>query len=594
MQFYPRLNEADDYLKIPASDLKKYVGKTSSTVKSDPVDDKVLKVDDLKRSDKITWEYVKKAGGNLKKFLHAYLTEAGYDVVDNLLRFKKGQPTDELDINFGEYWDYQVDLLRYKLGQEEKPEVEPEKTEDPDEDIPSSIPEEFEISSAVVEFFRSKGKEPQLIEWCNNIPTDTKIVREIILFFKLLDEIITNTSGKPISISGIIKIANLQVKSLDKISQDRWKKHMIEHLGNYSKPEDVNPFYIDQILKHGEFLNALFMIEATGMGRGELLMTYLIPGATFPGGGESYDLLIAGGNTYELKDYSNVEKAGKGAYDSIRLGTGGKLTRFEFWKNLENSISIAKSITDDLTDKELENLLDPYLLILWKYFISDENYNKHPKAIASAVAAGEVSDERLKLIKLWFYLVHELVNRDISEEGEDIYNIAILKGPKTKPKTISIAPIKGDALKGGGSLKIETDKNIQRSLDELATLKYVKNPDLFQEDMDDVAKEYFFHNRDIDYFLVFRPNKINIVGEDGFVFAKITQAAVKIIEKEYLKSDDIAKKAFSNWKAAIDKVGKNASSEEKKSYANIKNKLSYKDFFETAFLGENFYPRLFK
>jgi hypothetical protein len=388
-------------------------------------------------------------------------------------------------------------------------------------------------------------------------------------------------------------MSNLQVKNLDIVGQKRWKKDMIKHIGNYSKPEDANPFYVNEILKHGEFLNALFMIEAMGMGRGELLMTYLIPGATFPGGSESYDLLISGGNTYEIKDYSNVEKPGKGAIDGIRLGTGGKLTRFEFWKNLENSIKVAKNISKELSDNDLKQLLDPYLYTLWKYFISDDNYNKNPKAISSAVAAGEVSDVRLNLIKLWFYLVHELVNRDLGNENGDKYTIAVLKGSNVQPKTVSISPIGDDNLKSGSILKVEADKNIQRAIDELSTLKYVKNPDQFQIDIDDVANEYFHHNEDIDYFLVFRPTKINIVGENGFVFAKITQAAVKIIEKEYLKSNDTAKKAYDKWKSAMDAAKKSASKEEKKSYDNVKKELSYKDFYNTEFLEESYYPRLF-
>jgi len=591
--FYPRLYEAEEeILNIPSADLKKYVGKTSSKVKSDPVDDKILKVDDKTRNDVISWEFVKKAGGNLKNFLHKYLTEAGYDVNDNLLRFKKGQPTDELTVTFGEYWDYQVDLLKYNLGQtDEAPEEEAEKTSTTDV---VEIDEVFDISEELLSFYRDKGKEGEFTEWLSNIPSNSKIVFGVNLLMDLLHRLITNTSGKPLDIKKVVKNKNLQVTSLDKAAQDRWKLDMIEYVGHYSDPGEANDIYVKKILKHGEFLNALFMLEDQGVGRGELLMTYLIAGSTFPGGGESYDLLITKGNTYELKDYSNVEKGGKGAIDSIRLGTGGKLTRFEFWKNLEKSIQVAKSISNELDDKDMAKLLDPYLLILWKYFVSDDNYVKNTKAIASAVSAGEVSDERLKLIKLWFYLVHELVQRGATGGGEDQFTLAVLKGPRATPKTVSIAPVDAKDLKSGKSLTIETEKNVQRSMDQLSTLKYVKNPDQFQVDMDDVANEYFKHNTDIDFFLVFRPDKINIVGEDGFAFAKITQAAVKIIEKEYVKGDDTAKKAFDNWKAAIDKAGKSATPAEKKSYDDIKKSLSYKDFFQTEYLGETFYPQLFK
>jgi len=594
MSFYPTLFEAEEeeILNIPSIELKKYVGKTSSKVKSDPVNDQILKVDDKTRDDIITWEFVKKAGGNLKKFLREYLTEAGYDVDDNLLRFKKNQPTDELSVTFGEYWDYQVDLLKYDLGQkDESPEEEKEDTGEVVDVV--KIDDVFDISKELLSFYRDKGKEGEFTEWLSNIPSNSKIVFGVNLLMDLLHRLVTNTTVKPLDIKKVVKNKNLQVTSIDKAAQDRWKLDMIEYVGHYDDPGTVNDIYIKKILKHGEFLNALFMLEDQGVGRGELLMTYLISGSTFPGGGESYDLLITEGNTYELKDYSNIEKSGKGAIDSIRLGTGGKLTRFEFWKNLEKSIQVAKGISSELDEKDMAKLLDPYLLTLWKYFVSDDNYVKNTKAISSAVSAGEVSDERLRLIKLWFYLVHELVQRGTKVGGKDQYTLAVLKGPNAIPKTVSISPVNSDDLKSGKELTIETEKNVQRALDQLATLKYVKNPDQFQIDMDDVANEYFKHNTDIDYFLVFRPDKINIIGENGFAFAKITQAAVKIIEKEYIRADDTAKKAFDNWKNAIDKAGKLASTEEKKSYDDIKKSLSYKDFFQTEYLGEGFYPKLF-
>lgn len=589
--FYPILeNDLSDY---SMADIKKYI--KGGDVKIDPVSDEILRVGNKKPNDIITWEDFINSRGSLRSQLVDYLDYVGIEGInikeigfDQKKKLEKIMPLDQELASYKDFWDYQIT----KLLNDKKDAPEKEKISR-DINVEDQL-EEFDISEDLISFYRENNKETEFFEWIKNIPSNTKITPDLILFFRLLSDIVENKEGKDIKISGIIKIKNLKVKTLSKNEQNIWKKDMIEHIASISIPDEINPVYEDKVLKPGEFLNALFMLDAQGVGRGELLMTYLIPGARFPGGGESYDLLITNNTTYEIKDYSNVEKEGKGALDSIRLGTGGKLTRFEFWKNLEKSISVAKNISNNTDEKVLKEILDPYLYTLWQHFISDENYTKNSKAISSAVSAGEVSDERLKLIKIWFYLVHELVERDIEDEQSDDYTMAILRGPNTKPKTVSISPIKDEQIKGGASISIESGKEGQRILDELSTLKYVKNPEQFQEDMNDVAKEYFNHNEDIDYFLVFRPEKINIIGEDGFAFAKITQASVKIIEKEYIKDNDKAKKAYNKWKDAINNASKKASKDEKESYKEIKRNISYKDFFQTEYLKESFYPRLFK
>jgi hypothetical protein len=611
--FYPRLYEEVENLgPVDMATIKSYMGKSSSKVKVDPVDDEVLKVDDKVRSDKITIEDYIKAKGKYKENLKRFLEAFNYDVEKNeqnyLTNKKKSKlktkseplPVQDIQLTYGDFWNYQLSRIydEYDLNDidvESKPK-EIQKLED--------YPEEFEISVNVVSYFEQNGKGAEFKNWISNIPTGTKITPSLIRFFRLIDQILTNESKKPLKISGVVDIKGLSIKQLDPSMQQSWLKHMIQHIAAYNAPEDLNKVYISQVLKHGEFLNALFMIDAQGVGRGELLMTYCIPGSKFPGGGESYDLLVSEKNkdlveikgvTYEIKDYSNVEKKGKGTLDSIRLGTGGKLTRFKFWKNLEKTIEVAKTINSELSKEDLDQLLDPYFKKIWANLISEKPYTeKGSRAISSAVKAGELSDEKILMIKLWYYLAHELVQRGLSEEKGDVYTIATLKGRGVSPKSVSISPINPEDLKGGIKIDVESGKDLQRAIQQLATLEYVKNPDQFQEDMDNVANEYFNHNEDIDFFLVFRPEKINIVGENGFKFAKITQAAVKIIEKEYVKPGDEAKRAYNKWKDAIDDFKKKAPKEVKNSYNQIEKEISYKDFYKRELLGESYYPRLFK
>lgn len=605
--FYPRLFEkVEDLSSVDAKTLKTYVGKSSSTVKSDIIDNQVLKVDNKKRSDKLELEEIINSRGKYKQNLIDFLENKGYDVEQNIENYtynkkeeKKNNPSSmkpvfPINLTYGQFWDYQVDKLLNEYENDEKEKTNKEESKINFDDKVS----EFEISPNLLSYYESKGKLDKFKEWIKNIPSKTKITSDLIRFFRLLDDIVSNENKRNIKISGVISIRGLKIKELDAEAQERWKTDMIEHIGNYSTPEELNDVYEDQILTHGEFLNALFMIDTQGVGRGELLMTFCIPDSKFPGGGESYDLKISNrenkdilevnGTTYEIKDYSNVEKSGKGAMDSIRLGTGGKLTRFEFWKNIEKTISTVKKIDNELSDQQKNELFDPYLQRIWNFMVTETG----PDSIPGGVKSGELSNKKIHIINSFYYFMHELIKREMSDEIDDKYSIASLRGRSGEDQSVLISPISAKDIESGKTIEVQQGKEIQKALFELSLLEYVKNPTNFYEDMNKVAEEYFKHNPDIDYFLVFRPDKINIVGASDFAFATITQAAVKIIEKEYAKPDMRAKRAHERWKEAVSMQEKNANPEEKESYENIKKEITYKDFYKEELINESFYPRL--
>ena len=64
MSFYPRLNEISNNV------IKPYVASGNASILIDPtIDDEIRRVEDKRRSDKITQEYVDSAATKLKKYL---------------------------------------------------------------------------------------------------------------------------------------------------------------------------------------------------------------------------------------------------------------------------------------------------------------------------------------------------------------------------------------------------------------------------------------------------------------------------------------------------------------------------------------------
>ena len=102
------------------------------------------------------------------------------------------------------------------------------------------------------------------------------------------------------------------------------------------------------------FGSRLYELEPKGIGKAELFLAVLLRNSKVSGGGESFDLSV-GNKKYEIKDYR------RGKSDPIRLGTKGKVTRFEFWKEIIKTLDVVNNLiaTNGIR------------------FVQDENVKKH-------------------------------------------------------------------------------------------------------------------------------------------------------------------------------------------------------------------------
>jgi hypothetical protein len=258
----------------------------------------------------------------------------------------------------------------------------------------------------------------------------------------------------------------------------------------------------------------LFVAEPKGLGRGELFIAWLIKDAQISGGGESFDVQY-GNEKFEVKDYSKDKSS------SIRLGTKGKITRFEFWKEIVDTLRRIDKLTGASANKTKFDFA--------KYF-SPEYANVCNKIVSlqSKWLGGEMGYDDFNTLQSFYdmsYTIDTKVDKDL------ITNV-ILRGPDAKPQEISIEPIHSKDLEGSQITlsKTSTDQSYTYVLTELRRLKYVRDPKALMTDINNAVSKEIIGKVP---FVVFRPDGPHI--ETDFKFDRISQGSIKIIETRLSK-----------------------------------------------------------
>ena len=576
--FYPRLFEEYeetrdiDVSHIPFTDLRDNV---IGVKKKYPIQvddsDYLYKVAGKNPEDKITWQDLLDAKSDTySNKLKSYVSDVlDIDVKDEIAQIKKIRkrktgdpnylPDTEIDLYYGDFWENEIE------GYEEKETTQKETERKINIDLDS--PEYSEVK----EFFTDRGKINDLTEFVINMPQTGGIAETLKDFLSTLNRIIKGEKKE-------VKIGTN--KYLQKKDYSSWKDDMVDFIYEFESPGDLNEIYKEEILKKNTFMNYLFNLEPKGVGRGEFMLAYTIPYARVSGGSEDYDIVVPDPGVYEVKDYSST-----GSVDSIRLGTHGKLSQFEFFQEIKNSVKVAKKIMENMGPEALRKVVGKYNFQYWKNMTTQENFTKNSKAIPSSVNSGELTPARLKIIIDWHFLNHLLIEEGIEDRQE--YTTAILRGNNMKPQMVKIDPLTDKDLKDGKSVKISGLEDQEKMFNELKSLKYIRDPHQLVEDLENSPKKYFdtIHDKfeaqegDIEfYFLVFRKDEIKILGSEDFNLATITQSAIKISEVGSKKSQLSAiQSAFKDYKNLKDKDA---------------DKEDFWNFYRKKSTNESYYPRL--
>ena len=419
-----------------------------------------------------------------------------------------------------------------------------------DEEVPIKVLEEFFEA-------KLKGGSAKFHEFLSSLPGGES-QRYVNFLLELMARVVIG-KGKTEVKGQITSKMTLSAKEANE-----WFISMPKFLKAYDRIKDINPIYNSEILKKGSFINTLFLIKPEGVGRGEIMFAYLFNNCKISGGGLPYDVYLGGqkgesnnkvelgaeDTKFELKDYviDNKKLDVKTIEDeSIRLGTGGKVTRFDFWHQFQKTVAVCSELWEKYGEKKIKEMVGPYMTKVWKNIIDDNGSNL--KAFAAGVESGELSTEKIIVAKGFYALANAL--RENKKDGG--YTVIRRKDREGNAKSYLVAmpedPKKGDKF------EILGEASIEEVIVELSAIKYVKNPPMLERDLNSSAKEYF-DKEGLDAFVVFRPAGINIAKRNDFIYATVSQAGVKFVEKQALltaKGDKLHNQAEKLMNANIDK-----------------------------------------
>jgi hypothetical protein len=273
----------------------------------------------------------------------------------------------------------------------------------------------------------------------------------------------------------------------------------------YSKtaPKDLNS---GMYSNRNSVLGRLFDQKPTGLGKGEALIAWLIRGAQIQGGTESYDVKI-GKEAFEVKDYSNGNSA-------IRAGVKSKVSNFEFWREISDTLSRIDKLTGYSAGTPKFDIS--------KYFsVTMTDAANYLMGRKGTIMSGECNLTDFKNLRSFYEEASKVENNLVG------YTNVILRGPNSKPIELSIdlldpLSITGDTI----SFHIaKSDQTATYILSELKRLKYVRNPKDLEVDMQTAVN--LIHAGLV--YIVFRKNGINITTD--FVPAQVSTSSLYFVER---------------------------------------------------------------
>ena len=364
-----------------------------------------------------------------------------------------------------------------------------------------------EILDEMTDF--SSTKKENIVRQAQGLP-ETIVTEEIDIDSIdnqiLLDRI--NNVGKTTEFQTFLRLLpteanDVTIKYLNNISEQT-AEQFASLLYSY---QTISEELLNKINYNSGVNSELFNLDDKGIGKGEILLAALFQDAQIQGGTTSYDL-VSNGQLYEIKDYT------KRANASIRLGTKGSVTRFKFWDEITTTlkrISQLQGIDSPKFD------FDKYFE---QPFLDSIKYLNNRRAF---ILAGNLNLKDKQYLEQFYFHANKL-NSDI--EG---YTNAILRGPNAAPIEMSIEPLQQPGDKIVLTPITDNSQDITYINTELRRLKYVRNPELLDNDLQTAVDEIV--GTDL-VFIVFRNNRVNVTTD--FRYYAVDAGRVRIVEKSIL------------------------------------------------------------
>jgi hypothetical protein len=348
----------------------------------------------------------------------------------------------------------------------------------------------------------------------------TKVIKESIQIDSIQNRILIDAVSESGKVEEFRTFLNLLPTEADALTLKYLNKLTFEKSTEFANllysQNEINEQTINAVNYKTGVGAELFSLEPKGMGKGEIFLAATFQGSQAQGGGQSFDLL-SNNNQYEVKDY----RIGKSK--SIRLGTKGSVTRFQFWDEITTTLKRIDQLRGTIENPKFDfhKYFHQELLDSVAYLDSRKEF----------ILAGNLNMKDKQHLDQ-FYREANSLNNEI--EG---YTNVILRGPNATPIEMSIQPIQ----RAGDKIVItpiqDGSQDITYISAELRRLKYVRQPTALDVDLQSAVDQIVGESL---LFIVFRRDRVNVTRD--FRYVVIDAGKIRIIEKdvipEYVISED--------------------------------------------------------
>lgn len=582
MIFYPHLfetkQEKDDISLPSGKPLKELIGTKNAKIKGN----KIIKAGGKNNDDPITWEYIKSQskrntilGDLLKNFVLNQMLQKGESISEDLINRAFNSKYEDttikdlpsINLKFEDFWN--VRIQEYF----ENPSIVSPAKKKKKEELSVFIPTE------IYSFFRDHGKRKALEEFRSSIPLNSSFISQMNTMFEFIKKLIQSSEGETIMTP---KIGDSPQEELTSKKKEQFKMDMISYISAYENLDEFikSGVYEEKIIGTEKltFLKLLFNIDSPGVEKGQAFLAYCVQNTDIDSGIQAYDIIIDNDKTYQVKNYIDEEY-----YKSISIEAKDYISKFSLWINVKNTFKYAEDVFNKIGESNLKDVLSDYFFETWK-------------SIANNNSKEKIDNFDILNLKIWYHLSHNLNPEDFSKEEKEKYTMATLKGSGIRNRDILIEPLDPDKIDNVNNIKLSGKENVEGLIQKLRSIKYVRDPQSFSDDLVSIKEMYFKDHSDVDYFLIFRPNEINKVNIDDLIYTEVTPSEIKVIEEKYAKRSEKTKSEYNKSKKEIQKAREKGDPEEEALRQVLKN-ISYEDFFTKGKANEslnlNFYPYLY-
>lgn len=315
-----------------------------------------------------------------------------------------------------------------------------------------------------------------------------------------------------------IAVKNLFKKMVDK---PEFIFEFFEKLHSLGSIRSIKPEIYET---EGSLGDLIFNTSVLGLGKGELLVAWLVKNAYIQGGSTDYDVQIKD-QKFEIKNYRKlIDENGKlqgSDKQPIRLGVKGKVIKFEFWSEILETIRRIKKTQESIyARKDLKTYFDSMEIHKCIDYILERE---------EKILDGEFGIEDYEMFSKFYVHLNAIKYED---EG---FTHIVLRGPNIEPMSIAIEDMPKWVIEKYGFALKESDADDFLSqkkyiVTELRRLKYVRNPEDFQADIDESVRTII---GDVP-FVIFRDSGITVT--KNLEYSRISQGTIYIIESSLVKN----------------------------------------------------------